>query len=124
MLKRRSPVAGLAPIIAPSGIANVLIISVLERRTEIGISRALGATKRHMGPQLFIEAMLLSALGGAIGVVLRVGITVGYTRVQHIALSVSAVSLAAGIGAARVVGAPAGISPAAHLAPADGFRPF
>ena len=117
---------GIALIVGGIGIANVMVISVLERRTEIGVRRALGATKRHVRLQFLVEAMLLSTLGGAIGVVLGIGITIGYARVQHIVLSVPALSLAAGIGAALLVGAIAGISPAARaarLAPADAIRP-
>ena len=106
---------GIALIVGGIGIANVMVISVLERRTEIGVRRALGATKRHVRLQFLVEAMLLSALGGAIGVVLGIGITIGYTQVQHIVLSIPAFSLAAGIGAALLVGAIAGISPAAAL---------
>lgn len=117
---------GIALIVGGIGIANVMVISVLERRTEIGVRRALGATKRHVRLQFLVEAMLLSALGGAIGVVLGIGIAIGYTQVQHIVLSIPAFSLAAGIGAALIVGAIAGISPAARaarLAPADAIRP-
>jgi putative ABC transport system permease protein len=118
---------GIALLVGGIGIANVMVISVLERRTEIGVRRALGATKRHVRLQFLVEAMLLSALGGAIGVVLGVAITIGYTKVQHIVLSIPALSLAAGIGAALLVGAIAGISPAARaarLAPADAIRPI
>jgi putative ABC transport system permease protein len=117
---------GIALVVGGIGIANVMVISVLERRTEIGVRRALGATKRHVRLQFLVEAVLLSALGGVIGVVLGVAITIGYTKVQHIVLSIPALSLAAGIGAALLVGALAGISPAARaarLAPADAIRP-
>jgi putative ABC transport system permease protein len=117
---------GIALVVGGIGIANVMVISVLERRTEIGVRRALGATKRHVRLQFLVEAVLLSALGGVIGVVLGISITIGYTKVQHVVLSIPALSLAAGIGAALLVGAIAGISPAARaarLAPADAIRP-
>ncbi len=117
---------GIALIVGGIGIANVMVISVLERRTEIGVRRALGATKRHIRLQFVVEAVLLSLLGGIIGVALGIAVTVGYTKFQHIVLSIPALSLAAGIGAALIVGALAGISPAARaarLAPADAIRP-
>jgi hypothetical protein len=68
-------------------------------------------------------ALFRSALGGAVSVVLGIGVTVGYTRVQHIALSVPAVLLAASVGAAHVVDARTGVSPAVRLARADGSQP-
>ena len=102
------------------------MISVLERRTEIGVRRALGATKRHIRLQFLVESVLLSALGGILGVALGMGITVGYARVQHIVLSIPMLSIVVGFSAAIIVGALAGISPAARaarLAPADAIRP-
>ena len=117
---------GVALIVGGIGIANVMVISVLERRTEIGVRRALGATKRHIRAQFLVESVLLSTLGGVLGVVLGIAITVGYTHVRHIVLSIPLISVGAGLGAAIVVGALAGISPAARaarLAPADAIRP-
>ncbi len=118
---------GVALVVGGIGIANVMVISVLERRTEIGVRRALGATKRHVRLQFLVEAVLLSLLGGILGVVLGVGVTIGYAHVQDIKLSIPALAAAAGLGAAIVVGALAGISPAsraARLAPADAIRPL
>lgn len=117
---------GVALVVGGIGIANVMVISVLERRTEIGVRRALGATKRHVRLQFLVEAVLLSLLGGVLGVALGIAVTVGYARVQDIVLSVPVTAIAAGLGAALVVGAIAGISPAARaarLAPADALRP-
>jgi putative ABC transport system permease protein len=117
---------GVALVVGGIGIANVMVISVLERRTEIGVRRALGATRGHVRLQFVVEALLLSSLGGVIGTALGIGVTIGYARVRHIVLSVPVWSLAAGIGAALLVGALAGLSPAgraARLAPADAIRP-
>lgn len=117
---------GVALLVGGIGIANVMVISVLERRTEIGVRRALGATKRHVRVQFLVEAVLLSLLGGILGVVLGVGITAGYTTFQHIKFSMPAIAAVMGVGAAIVVGALAGISPAgraARLSPADAIRP-
>ncbi|MGZ7000276.1 MAG: ABC transporter permease [Acidimicrobiia bacterium] len=117
---------GVALLVGGIGIANVMVISVLERRVEIGVRRALGATRRHVRTQFLVEAVLLSALGGVLGVVLGVGITAGYAAIRGIVFSQPVVSAVIGLGAAVVVGALAGISPAARaarLAPADAIRP-
>ncbi len=118
---------GVALLVGGIGIANVMVISVLERRVEIGVRRALGATKRHVRAQFLIEAVMLAVLGGLIGVGLGIAITAGYARVRHIVFSVPLSSVGIGFGAAILVGAIAGISPAsraARLAPADAVRPL
>ena len=108
------------------GIANMMVVAVLERRTEIGVRRALGATRRHIRLQFLVEAVLLALLGGVLGVLLGVAVTAGYTTVRNMVLSVPIATVAAGVGAALVVGALAGLSPAARAArlnPADAVRP-
>jgi putative ABC transport system permease protein len=115
----------VALLVGGIGIANVMVISVLERRTEIGVRRALGATRGHVRIQFLVEAVLLAGLGGLVGTALGVAVTAGYARYEDIVLSVPATSIAAGIGAALAVGALAGLSPAhraARLAPADAIR--
>jgi len=117
---------GVALLVGGIGIANMMVVAVLERRTEIGVRRALGATKRHIRLQFLIEAVLLALLGGVLGVILGVGVTAGYTAVRNMVLSVPISTVAAGVGAALVVGALAGLSPAARAArlnPADAVRP-
>ena len=102
-----------------------MVIAVLERRTEIGVRRALGATKRHVGLQYLVEAVLLSLLGGTIGVGIGAAVTAGYAA-DNIVLSVPATVIAAGTGAALIVGRPGRPltrRPAARLAPADAIRP-
>jgi putative ABC transport system permease protein len=116
----------VALLVGGIGIANVMVISVLERRTEIGVRRALGATKRHIRLQFVVEAVLLSTLGGAMGLVLGAGVTTGYSALRNISFALPVSVLLIGFGAAIVVGALAGISPAsraAKLAPADAIRP-
>jgi putative ABC transport system permease protein len=117
---------GVALLVGGIGIANMMVVAVLERRTEIGVRRALGATKRHIRLQFLIEAVLLALLGGVLGVLIGVAVTAGYTSVRHMVLSVPITTVAAGVGAALVVGALAGLSPAARAArlnPADAVRP-
>ena len=117
---------GVALLVGGIGIANMMVVAVLERRTEIGVRRALGATRRHVRLQFLVEAVLLALLGGVLGVLLGVGVTVGYAWVQDTVVSVPVSTVAAGVGAALVVGALAGLSPAsraARLNPADAVRP-
>jgi putative ABC transport system permease protein len=116
---------GVALVVGGVGIANVMVISVLERRREIGVRRALGATKRHIRVQFVTEAVLLAALGGVGGVVLGAVITGGYAAVRGWTVAVPLAGLAAGIGAALVIGALAGLYPAARaarLTPAEAVR--
>ena len=60
----------------------MMVVAVLERRVEIGVRRALGATKRHIRLQFLVEALLLALLGGVLGVMIGVGVTAGYTNVR------------------------------------------
>jgi len=107
------------------GIANVMVISVIERRAEIGLRRALGATQSHIGRQFLTESLLLSALGGLGGVLLGALATWMYARTQGWEVVVPAVAVFGGIIAALFIGALAGLYPAARaarLAPTDALR--
>lgn len=116
----------VALIVGGVGIANVMVISVLERRGEIGLRRALGATRAHIGVQFLLESVALSTLGGLLGLGLGAAVTVGYARQQGWLIDIPAVALGLGIGAALALGALAGLYPAARAArldPADAVRP-
>jgi putative ABC transport system permease protein len=117
---------GVALLVGGIGIANVMVISVIERRNEIGVRRALGATRGHIRTQFVVEAVLLAAVGGIGGVLLGAAVTGGYAASRGWTLAVPLVALAGGGAAALAIGALAGIYPAtraARLAPAEAVRP-
>ncbi len=112
-------------LVGAVGVANIMIISVLERRSEIGLRRALGATKGNIRTQFLSEAILLALLGGLAGVTLGILATAVYAHTKHWATVVPTLAWAGGLGAAFAIGAIAGLLPAiraARLAPTDALR--
>jgi putative ABC transport system permease protein len=112
--------AGVALLVGGVGVANTMFISVLERRREIGLRRALGATRGQIRSQFLTEAVALSGLGGLAGTVLGVVVTLGYTTYQGWPPVIPPLAVAGGILGAVVVGVVAGIHPsirAARLTP-------
>ena len=103
-------------LVGAVGVANIMIISVLERRSEIGLRRALGAAKGHIRVQFLSEAMLLAALGGAAGVAAGAGATAIYAHTKHWTTVVPTVAWTGGLTAALLIGALAGLLPALRAA--------
>jgi putative ABC transport system permease protein len=106
----------VALLVGAVGVANIMIISVLERRPEIGLRRALGATKGHIRTQFLSEAVLLSLIGGAVGVGAGALSTVIYASTKHELVVIPALAWAGGIGSAVLIGAVAGFWPALRAA--------
>jgi putative ABC transport system permease protein len=115
----------VALLVGGVGIANVMVISVLERRAEIGLRRALGATKRHVAVQFLGEALLLSAVGGVGGVALGWAVTGVYANIKGWNTLVPPLAIGGGIVAALLIGAIAGLYPAvraARMSPTEALR--
>jgi putative ABC transport system permease protein len=115
----------VALLVGGVGIANVMVISVLERRSEIGLRRSLGASRRHVAEQFLAEALLLSVLGGVAGTIIGAVATVVYAVSEHQSVQIPAVALYGGVCAALIIGAIAGVYPsirAARLSPTEALR--
>ncbi|GAB3826329.1 ABC transporter permease [Dactylosporangium cerinum] len=116
---------GVALLVAGVGIANIMVISVLERRAEIGLRRALGARRRDVAAQFLLESALLAGAGGVLGIGLGCLATVVAAHLAGNPLAIPPVAPLAGLAAALAVGALAGGYPAvraARLPPADALR--
>ncbi|WP_372490871.1 ABC transporter permease [Actinomadura terrae] len=102
----------VALLVGGVGVANTMVISVLERRSEIGLRRSLGATRGQIRTQFLSESLLLSLLGGAGGALLGALVTAVYALYQGWPVEVPAWAVFGGIAATLVIGAVAGLYPA------------
>jgi putative ABC transport system permease protein len=106
----------VALLVGAVGVANIMIISVLERRQEIGLRRALGATKGQIRIQFLAEAILLALAGGAAGDIAGAAATAVYAHAKGWAIVIPAEAWVGGLGAALLIGALAGLLPAVRAA--------
>ncbi|MCH7789093.1 MAG: FtsX-like permease family protein, partial [Acidobacteria bacterium] len=115
----------VALLVGGIGIANVMVIAVIERRNEIGLRRALGGTRAHIRRQFLTEALILSTLGGLAGVALGAAVTAGYASIKGWEVVIPPAAVVGGFIAALLIGAVAGLYPAmraARLAPTEALR--
>jgi putative ABC transport system permease protein len=112
----------VALLVGGIGVANTMVISVLERRAEIGLRRSLGATREHIRIQFLSESLLLSVLGGGGGIALGSVVTAAYATMQGWPTVVPIWAIAGGLAAALIIGGVAGLYPAiraARIAPTE-----
>ena len=115
----------VALLVGGVGIANVMVISVLERRREIGVRRALGATRSAIGGQFLSESMILSLLGGMLGAALGVGLTALFAARQGWTVVVPWAPVLGGLGCSLAIGTLVGLYPAlraASVPPTEALR--
>lgn len=115
----------VALLVGGVGVANIMVIAVLERRGEIGLRRSLGATRGHIRLQFLGEALLLSLLGGAAGIVGGIAATAVYANLHGWAVVIPAVAWSGGLGTALAIGGLAGLLPAlraARMSPTEALR--
>jgi putative ABC transport system permease protein len=115
----------VALLVGAVGVANIMVISVLERRSEIGLRRALGATRGQIRTQFLCEAILLALGGGAVGIAAGALATAIYASTKGWAVVIPTLAWAGGFGAALLIGAVAGLVPAlraARLSPTEALR--
>ena len=117
--------AAVALLVGAVGVANIMIIGVLERRSEIGLRRALGATKANIRTQFLSEAILLALLGGIVGVLAGILATAIYASTKGWAIVIPPLAWGGGLAAAIAIGAIAGLLPAiraARMSPTEALR--
>jgi putative ABC transport system permease protein len=115
----------VALIVGAVGVANIMIISVLERRSEIGLRRALGATKYQIRTQFLAESIMLAVIGGAVGVLAGAAATAVYAGSKGWAIVIPVEAWAGGIASATLIGAVAGLMPAvraSRMPPTEALR--
>ena len=112
-------IASISLVVGGIGIMNIMLASVLERIREIGVRRAVGATRREILFQFLSEAVLISVAGGVAGIIVGVGISEGIERAAGIKTAVSYMSVAIAFGVSAAVGIAFGIMPAHRAAQQD-----
>ncbi len=109
-------IGGVALLVGGIGVANTMVITVLERRAEVGVRRALGARRRNIREQFLVESLLLSLLGGVAGVMIGVALTVAIAVAQGWPVAIPLWAVCGGLAATIVIGGVSGLYPASRAA--------
>ncbi|MEO8445111.1 MAG: FtsX-like permease family protein, partial [Gammaproteobacteria bacterium] len=112
-------IASISLVVGGIGIMNIMLVTVTERTREIGIRKALGASRRNILVQFIVEAMVLCVLGGAVGVGLGAGVTALIARFAGWSMAISPMAIALALGFSAAVGLFFGIWPARKAAGLD-----
>jgi putative ABC transport system permease protein len=115
----------VALLVGGIGIANVMVIAVIERRNEIGLRRALGATRFHIATQFLSESLLLSGIGGVAGILMGILVTAIYAISQDWSLIIPGLAVVGGMVSSVLIGGVAGFYPAlraANMSPTEALR--
>ena len=118
-------IASISLIVGGIGVMNIMLVSVTERTSEIGLKKALGAKKRRIRMQFLTEAAVLTSLGGIIGVASGVGLAQLISNMMQIPVSVSIPAIVIAVGFSTVIGIVFGLVPAikaANLNPIEALR--
>ncbi|GAA1373092.1 ABC transporter permease [Catellatospora chokoriensis] len=111
--------AGISLLVSGVGVANIMLVSVRERTREIGLRKAVGARPADIGAQFLAEAVLLTSIGGVLGIALGTAATLAVERYTPLPTLLTAWSVALSFGVAAAVGLTFGTLPALHAARLD-----
>jgi putative ABC transport system permease protein len=112
-------IAGISLVVGGIGIANIMLVSVVERTREIGIRKALGATSQAILLQFLLEAIVVSVLGGSVGIAVGISLTFVVTQIFKFPFIVAGWSVLVAFGLSAIVGLIAGVVPARNAAQLD-----
>jgi ABC-type antimicrobial peptide transport system permease subunit len=118
-------IAGVSLIVGGIGIMNIMLVSVTERTKEIGVRVAIGATEQDVQRQFLLESVVLSLLGGAVGIIVGIGSSILINFVLHWTVSVSMLAVGAAVIFSTAIGIAFGYYPArkaARLDPIEALR--
>ena len=112
-------IASISLLVGGIGVMNIMLVSVSERRQEIGLRKALGARERDILVQFLIEAVILATLGGSLGIITGIGGSLTASAVSPLATSISALSIVVSLGVSGGIGLFFGVFPAQRAAKLD-----